>query len=346
VRVVGGLLVALAVLASIGLALAMGAAALAAARVPVWSTYRTMLVGAVGSAAGLEGSLLYATPIMFCGLAAAIAFRAKVWNIGGEGQLAMGAFGAALAALHVSVPGPLALGTVLLSGMVWGALWALVPAVLKIWLGVNEVLSSLMLNYVAALWIDFLVFGPWRDPGMGGWPYSAPFPRNALLPQLGHGGLDLGLPLAIGLAVLMQGLLAYSRWGFEIAVVGQSRAAARYAGMSVAGTTVLVMGLGGAIAALAGVSQVAGTAGRLYHLAPGYGYIGILVSWLARHHPLAIVVTGAGYGMLLQGGASLQMVQVDPSLVGMLQAAIILCALAGLTFAQRRVERRRLEMAG
>jgi simple sugar transport system permease protein len=282
---------------------------------------------------------------VFCGLAAAVAFRAKVWNIGGEGQLAMGAFGAALAALHLPTPGPGALAAVLLCGMVWGALWALVPAVLKVWLGVNEVLSSLMLNYVAVLWIDFLVFGPWRDPGMGGWPYSAPFPPNALLPRIGH-GVDLGLPLAIAFAALIQGFLAYSRWGFEITVVGQSRAAASYAGMSVAGTTLLVMALGGAIAALAGVSQVAGTAGRLYHLAPGYGYIGILVSWLARHNPLAIVVLGAGYGMLLQGGASLQMVQVDPSLVSMLQAAIILFALAGLTFAQRRLERLRRGVAG
>lgn len=318
-----------ALVASVGLALAIGAIAMLATGRPVWTTYGAMLAGSVGSLAGLQSSALYAIPIAFTGLAASVAFRAQVWNIGGEGQLWMGAFGAALAALYLPLSAGLHLAAVVLVGMLAGGLWALVPAVLKVWLGVNEVLSSLMLNYVAILWVDFLVYGPWRDPSMSGWPYSAAFPATARLPAF---AVHL---VAVVAAVVLAVLWRRSRWGFEVRVVGHSPTAARYAGISVARVTLQVLALGGAIAALAGIGEVAGPAARLYHLTAGYGYLGILASWLGRHDPLAVLGAAALYGVLLQGGTTLQIAQVDPSLVAILQAVILLSALAALAITQR-----------
>jgi len=318
---------------SVVLGLASCSVVLVAVNAPVLESYRAIFDGAVGSWGALESSLVFAEPIAFTGLAAAIAFRARVWNIGGEGQMAMGAIGASLIALSTSLPAPLMLLTVLGCGMACGAIWALIPAVLKIWLGVNELLSSLMLNYVAILWVQSLVYGPWRDPS-GGWPYSAVFSNDARFPTIGS-ELDICVILALLIAVVLSVVLRFSRWGFEITVVGHSHEAARYAAISVTRITIAVMLISGALAGIAGIQQVSGSAGRLYVLTPGYGYLGVLVSWLAGHDPLLVLVMAVFYGILMQGGAALQIAQIDPSLVRILQAAIILFALAGLTLAQR-----------
>ena len=137
------------------------------------------------------------------------------------------------------------------------------------------------------------------------------------------------------LALVLTVLFRFTRWGFEISVVGNSHQAARYASISVSRVTIVVMMLSGAAAAFAGIQQVCGSAGRLYVLIPGYGYLGILVSWIAGHDPLLVLVMAIFYGVLLQGGTALQIAQIDPALVRILQAAIILFALAGLTLAAR-----------
>ena len=328
-----------AFLGSVLLALVASSVVLIGAHHSIYDVYGAMYEGALGSPDALQGSLVYAEPIAFTGLAAAVAFRARVWNIGGEGQMAMGAFGAALVALNTNLPPPFMLLAVVASGALFGALWGLLPAALKVWLGVNEVLSTLMLNYVAALWIQFLVFGPWRDPS-GGWPYSVSFPADAMLPPISE--LDIGILVAPGLAVILWLLLRFTRWGFELSVVGHSHSSARYAAISVSRITLQVMVLSGAIAALAGIQQVSGAAGKLYVLTPGYGYLGILVSWLAAHDPVLVVLMATLYGVLLQAGAALQIAQVDPHLVRIMQSAIILFALAGLTLAGRYTLKRRV----
>lgn len=320
-----------AFLLSLCLTLLVGALALWINGVPVGSTYARLFAGSVGSISGIEGSLAYATEIGFTALAASIAFRARVWNIGAEGQLMMGAFGASFAALFLPLPGPLLLVAVIICGAAAGALWALLPAALKIWLSVNEVFSTLMLNYVAVLWVDYLVFGPWRDTSMGGFPYTKGFPDNAMFPVVGHAEAHFGAILAALCAIALFILFRRSRWGFETAVIGYSEAAAKYAGMSTSRIICEVMLLSGGVAGLAGVGVVAGSAGRLYTLEQGYGYIGILVSWLAGHNPLLVLVMAAFYGLLLQGGAALQMAGVEPSLVRILQAMMILFGLASLT---------------
>ena len=234
---------------------------------PVFVAYGAVFKGALGSWSAFQSSLAYAEPIAFTGLAATIAFRARVWNIGGEGQMVMGAFGAGLVALNTALPFPIMLPTVILCGLACGAAWGFLPGALKVWLGVNEVLSSLMLNYVAILWLDSLLYGPWREPG-GGWPFSAYFPDGARLPPIGT-ELDAGVIIAPLLALVLTVLFRFTRWGFEISVVGNSHQAARYASISVSRVTIVVMMLSGAAAAFAGIQQVCGSAGRLYVLIPG-----------------------------------------------------------------------------
>ena len=223
--------------------------------------------------------------------------------------------------------------TAVACGIACGALWGGLTAALKVWLGVNEVLSSLMLNYVAILWVQSLVYGPWREPG-GGWPYSEYFPDTARIPSIGS-ELDAFVIAAPLLALALAVWLRFSRSGFEISVVGHSHDAARYAAISVSRVTIAAMLISGGIAGIAGIQQVCGSAGRLYVLTPGYGYLGILVSWLAGHNPFLVLVMSMFYGIIMQGGASLQIAQIDPSLVRIFQAAIILFALAGLTLASR-----------
>jgi len=318
---------------SVLLGLLVSSLVLVISNTPIYATYRAIYTGSLGSLDALQGSLVYAEPIAFTGLAAAIAFRAQVWNIGGEGQMAIGAFGAALIALNTNLPDPYMLLAVVVCGAFCAGFWGLLPAALKVWLGVNEVLSTLMLNYVAILWIQFLVFGPWRDPS-GGWPYSSYFPTQADLPPIA-GSLDIGVIAAPCLAIMLAFLLRFTRWGFEVSVVGHSHASARYAAISVSRVVIQVMVCSGAVAGLAGIQQVCGTAGRLYVLTPGYGYLGILVSWLAGHNPVLVLVMAVFYGILLQGGSALRIAQIEPSLVSVIQAAVILFALAGLTLAAR-----------
>ncbi len=322
-----------AFLLSVLLGLATSSILLLVVHQPVLQTYNAIFYGALGSWDALQSSLVFAEPIAFTGLAAAVAFRARVWNIGGEGQMVMGAFGAGLIALNTSMPYPFMLAAVVVCGVIWGAIWGFIPAALKVWLGVNEVLSSLMLNYVAIFWLDSLLYGPWRQPG-GGWPFSAYFPDAARLPAIGS-ELDVGVVIAPVIALGLGALFRFTCWGFEISVVGNSHQAARYASISVSRITIMVMLLSGGIAAMAGIQQVCGSAGRLYVLVPGYGYLGILVSWLAGHNPLAVLLMAVFYGILLQGGTALQIAQIDPALVRIIQAAIILFALAGLTLASR-----------
>lgn len=320
-----------AFLTSLCLTLLVGALVLWVNGTPIFTTYGHLFAGSIGSISGIEASVVYATEISFTALAASIAFRARVWNIGGEGQLMIGAIGASFAALYLDVPGMSLLLLAIVCGMASSAAWAFIPALLKVWLGVNEVFSSLMLNYVAVLCVDYLVFGPWRDSSMGGFPYTRNFPDNALLPVFGHSEVSYGVILALSCAVVLYVLFNRSRWGFETAVIGYSEAAAKYAGMSASRITCEVMLLSGAVAGLAGVCVVAGPAGRLYTLEQGYGYVGILVSWLAGHNPFLVLVMALFYGVLLQGGATLQMAGVEPSLVLILQATMILFALASLT---------------
>jgi len=208
---------------------------------------------------------------------------------------------------------------------------------------VNEVVTSLLLNYVAIAWVDHLVYGPWRDPASSNFPLTPLFPESARLPQFGGLRVNGGLLLALAAAALVYVVQERSRLGFAIRVMGDNPAAARYAGIGLAGTTVAAMALSGGLAGLAGMVELAGIQHRLLRgFSPGYGYTAIIVAWLGQLHPAGVLVTGVLMGALLAGGEVLQVSrQLPVSVIFMIQGAILLTVLAGDFFNRYRVVWRR-----
>jgi general nucleoside transport system permease protein len=319
---------------AIGIGLLLGAIPLWCMDTHPWEAYQEMVRGAFGSVYSLSETLVKATPLLLAGLGVGLAFRAGFWNIGAEGQLYMGAMGGTWVALtYPGMPAPLLQPLMIVAGCSAGAVWGLIPAVLRVRWRVNEVITTLMCNYIAILWVDFLVYGPWKDPRAFGFPFTPPLPQTARLPSLlgerVHLGLLLGLLAAIGLDVLLKRM----RLGYEIRIIGLSPGAARYAGMNLTRTTLLVMAMNGGLAALAGVCEVAGIQGQLKHgLSPGYGYTAIIVAWLAGLDPWATIVVSVLLGGLLVGSDMLQIAMNLPVAVAYLLQGLILFAVLGVEF--------------
>jgi ABC-type uncharacterized transport system permease subunit len=296
------------------------------------AAYAVMARGAFGSLHDLSEVVVKAIPLMLCGLAVAVAARIQVWNVGGEGQLVLGGIGAAGVALflHPYLPSAALLPLMLAAGFLAGGLWALLAGILRAKLDVNEILTTLMLNYVAIFWLEHLYFGPWRDPMGMGFPGTAMLPENAWFPRLPQTRIHPGIALALVAAVLCQAALSRTRWGFEVRVIGESVKAARYAGMRIGRTILWVMFLSGGLAGLAGMAEVSGIHYRLQQgLAVGYGYTGIIVAWLSRLHPVGIILTGFLIASVLVGGDQLQTVMHLPSAVGLVLEGTLLFFVLG-----------------
>ena len=339
---------------SVVLALVAGGILLALVGVNPLATYRAIVEGAFGSGYSISELLVRATPLMFTGLAVSIAFRMLFWNIGAEGQLAMGAFGAAGVAIFLprAVPGIPSWALLLLmivAAFAAGAAWGLIPATLKAFLGVNEIITTLMLNYVAILWIQYLYFGPWKDPKGFGFPGTEPFPDAAILPRLKDtpliaqffdtGRAHYGLLLAILAAVVIWLVLDRTRWGYEIKVIGENPRAARYAGISLVRNILLVMILSGGLAGLAGFSQVSGVAHRLQQgIVIGDGYTAIIIAWLARLNPFGVLIVALLMAALFVGGDQIQITMgLSASVALVLQGAILFFVLGGNFFTKYRM---------
>lgn len=302
-------------------------------------TYINMFNGAFGSTYALSETLVKAIPLMLAGLAVSVAFRMKLWNIGAEGQIYMGAFAASGIALSFGdLNSWILLPLMMLAGFIAGGIWGLIPGALRAFWEVNETITTLMFNYIAIFWVDFLVFGPWKDPASLGFPLSPRFSPNAYLPALGDTRVHLGLIIAIAVAIIFFILIKYTRWGYEVRVIGESKEAARYAGMNVIRNMLLVMLISGGIAGLAGMIEVAGITHRLQHgISPGYGYTAIIVAWLGRLDPFAIILVAFLFGALLIGGFNLQSFSVPFSIVLILQGAVLFFLLAGEIFMKYRL---------
>jgi ABC-type uncharacterized transport system permease subunit len=303
-----------------------------------------------GSLGVLSDTLVKATPLMLTGLACALAFRMRLWNIGAEGQFLMGAWGASAVVLIPIVPaGTPSIVTIPLmmaAGMIVGGAYGAIPGILKATRGVNEIIVTLMLNYVAALWIAYWVFGPWSE---GGFQLTPQFPTEAWLPRLSDyaatvpafSGLTVHLGLVFGLVatLLVRFLLFRSRRGYEIRLIGDSPQAARYAGINVARNTVIVFVISGALAGLAGMSEVSGVVHRLQQaISPGYGFTAIIVAYIAKLHPYGVVVASIAFGALILAGREIQ-----PSGIPAMIQGIILFSLIASEVALRyrvRLERR------
>ncbi|MBI3989962.1 MAG: ABC transporter permease [candidate division NC10 bacterium] len=317
---------------SVALALPAGGVVLAIAGTNPWEAYKEMALGAFGSLYGLSETVVKAIPLLLAGLGVALAFRMLFWNIGAEGQLHLGALGATWVALNApDLPAPLLQPLMILAAFFAGAAWGLIPATLKVYAGLNEIITTLMMNYIAILWMDFLVYGPWKDPHGFGFPFTAPFPPAARLLKLPGSRIHLGLALGLAAAGLLAVLLWRTRVGYEIRIIGLNPRAARYAGMNIPKVTLLVLALSGGLAGLAGLSEVAGIQGRLKHgLSPGYGYTAIIVAWLARLNPWAVVGVSVLLGGLLVGGDMLQIAMGLPVTMTYILQGLILFFVLGM----------------
>ncbi|MER2599935.1 MAG: ABC transporter permease [Caldilineales bacterium] len=307
--------------------------------------YGHILKAAFGNIGVINDTLVKATPLILVGLACALAFRMKLWNIGAEGQFFLGAWGASAIVLAPILPRdtpPLIMLTVMaLAGFLFGALWGFIPGYLKARFNVNEIITTLMLNYIATSWVLFWVFGAWSE---GGFQMSHVFPKSAWLPRLTDyarqfpqlSGLTLhgGFILSLAAAVVIWVILKRSRWGYEIRLIGDNPRAAEYAGIPIVRNTVLVMMLSGGLAGLAGMSEVTGVVHRLQGaISPGYGFTGIIIAWLANLNPIAVVPVSVLFGGLIQAGREIQ-----PSGVPrMLQGIILFCVIASSILLRYRV---------
>ena len=294
-----------------------------------FAIFWAVFVNSFGSSLGLTEAITRMTPIFLCALAVAIPAKAGLFNIGGEGQLHCGAIAAAGLALYAPwLPHFMAVPVMILVAMVGGALWGLIPGLLRARLQVNEILVSLMLNYVAIYVVEHLVHGPWKDPDAFGWPFGAPFPNWAVLPTIGNSNIHLGILLGFVAVIFVYLVLRHTTWGFSLRLIEANPRTARYVNVNAARYIVILMMVGGAMAALAGLGEVSVIQGRLRPgISPGYGYTGFLVAWLARNNPIVIVPVAFLVGGLYSGADALQLTAGLPS-----STVDIFVGLAFLTF--------------
>jgi ABC-type uncharacterized transport system permease subunit len=329
-------------LAGVAGALALGALFLSVTGHNPGQAYADMLRGALGSDYALQQTVLKAIPLALAGLGVALAFHAGLWNIGAEGQLVMGAFLASWAALTMRWPAWALLPVMILLGLGGGALWALLPGTARAFFGTNEIITTLLLNYVALLWVDYLVFGPWADPSAFSFPYSRPFPDAARLPLLPGTQVHLGAVFVVLIAAALAFVLRRTTWGYEIRMSGRSPRTAAYAGMPVTTNILIVMAASGALAGLAGMGEVSGVIGRIQEgISPGYGYSAIIIAWLGRLDPWGTVAVALGFAALINGGFALQTSGVPGAIASMLQALVLFSVLAGDFFLTHRLTARR-----
>ncbi len=326
-------------------ALILGAIFLTVTGESAWEVYSRMVDAAFGDGRGISETLISATPLILTGLAAALAFKMLVWNIGAEGQFILGAIIAAGMGLWLgeALPGPLMIPLVILGGALGGAFLASLSAVPRVYLGTNEIITTLMLNFIALAFMNYLIFGsnsPWKDTAVSTFPQGRPLPDSARIPEF-FNRLDWGIFVAIAIAVGAWILVNKTRWGFSLRIVGDSPDTARYAGIGVPSKILAVFLLSGAFAGVAGGLFVAGPVGALdpRSLDLGLGFAGIIVAALARLNALAVVPVAVLIGALDNAGPSLQAIGVPPETATMLQGAILVFAVGGEFFITNRIRR-------
>ncbi len=335
------LLFVAAPLGAIAFTLAVTSLLVAWAGAPVGRAYALLLEGGFGSRFALTETLTRATPLIFTGLAAAVAFRARLFNIGAEGQLYAGALAAA-AVGALDAPAWLLFPAMLAAAALAGALLLLGPALLKSRLGVDEVVTTLLLNFIVLLFVSAMLDGPMKDPGAMGWPQSVALPEALQLGKLiERSRVHTGLLAALVLAAALWALLKYTTLGFEIRAVGANPRAARCPGMPVNATAVAVALLSGALAGLAGAVEVAGRTGYVtLDMSPGYGYSGIVIAMLAMLNPLGVVAAAVFVAGMLVGADSMSRAVTVPTYIAdVIVATSLIAMLVATMLTQYRVRR-------
>ncbi len=292
------------------------------------SVYLKLLFGTFNSSYWVSELILKSTPLIVCSLAVSIALKVGFWNIGVEGQFCMGAWASGGIALYYGyLPSYSLLPLMVLAGIACGCLWIAIPAILKISLKVNEIITTLLMNYIAALWLNHFVYGSWK--GKTGFPYTETFGDSASLPNLFEQRAHIGIFFALIIAIVILFILSRTRFGYKIRVVGENIKAARYGGINTGLIILSVAVISGGIAGFAGMSDVAGIHHRLHpNILLGYGYTGIIIAWLSKNNPLKIVFISIFFAILAVGGDMIQVDQVPNAIVKILQSLIFFSMLA------------------
>ncbi|HEX5146597.1 MAG TPA: ABC transporter permease [Conexibacter sp.] len=339
--------------ASVLAALLVGAILLSALGNDPLATYRSMVDSSFGSPLAFSQTLTLAAPLILTAAAAAVVYRMRIYSIGQDGQLIAGAIAGSGIALVLGpgVPGLPTIVVVLLASVVGGLVWALIPALSRAYLGTNEVISTLMMNFIALGLMSYLVIGSmsqWRDKTNAAAAQAAAIPPQAGLPGFFEQA-DVGILIAIAVALLLAVAVRFTRWGFELRVIGDSIEAARYAGINVARHVVIVLCLSGALAGLAGGVQITSVTLSLDPAGVdpglGLGYTGIVVAALARLGLIASIPVAVLMAALLNAGPALQLIGIPSSLVVVLQGTILLFVAASQFFLSYRVRRAPAEVA-
>lgn len=318
---------------TIAIALAIGAVLVKLSGNDPVEAYQTLFRGAFGSKQRISEVFVKMVPLCMMAFGTSVAFRAQLWNIGGNGQFILGAVAAILPGLYLKLPPVILLPLSLICGMLGGALWAGLAAVLKIRFSANEVITTLMLNYIATYFLAFLVHGPMKDPVGGDFPQSPNIAEALRLPLFSdrlriHGGIFVGILVVIVMLFFWKTVL-----GYRIDLAGQGEKVATYSGMNVKRTVVITMMISGALTGLAGWNEIYGVQYRLLEgVASGYGEIAVVIALLGSLNPVGIVIAGFFFSALMVGGATMQrMTDVPYSIVDIIQGLVIVFIIARTT---------------
>ncbi len=268
--------------------------------------------GSFGSLYGFKETVTKAIPLILIGGGLAVAFRAKFWNIGAESQLLMGAIFGTWVGLNwgPGLPSYVIVPLMFLAGFLGGGLWGLIPAILKIRFSINEVISTLMLNYICAEFLTLLIVGPWKGKTKFGFPYTDDLPPSAILSLLPGSRIHYATFILAIVSVIVLGVIIYrTRFGYEVRVIGENPDAAKYAGIDFFRSTLMIMMISGGLAGLAGVGEVAGIHHYLSYpdsISSGYGFTAIIVAWLAKLNPFFVIISGVFFAGILVGGDAIQ----------------------------------------
>lgn len=297
------------------------------------TVFSKMVTYSFMSMRGINNSIMAGIPLMFCGLSVAVAFRMKLNNIGAEGQYAMGAIlGGGFALYGPEMPVFLRIIIMFLLCAIGGGLWAMIAAALKAYWNVNETIVTLMLNYIALLFLDYLTFGPWMAEGQTT-AMTATIPEGMRLPNIGNTGINMGFILAIFIALIVYLFFKYTTAGYQIDVIKNSVNSADYAGINVKKYILIVLAISGAIAGLAGFVQVTGIVHRIQTRLPGgSGYTGIVIAYLSQFNPIVVILVSILFGGLVNSCAAVQIMGVPSQIATMIQGSIMIFVIAGEFF--------------
>ena len=327
----------------LGLMAATGSVLIAQAGAPVGASWLALLNGAYGSKLAITETLTRATPLIFTGLACAIAFRSRLWNIGAEGQLYAGALAvAALGSGAIQAPGYVLIPLVMLAAALAGAAMLMGPALLKRYMNVDDVVTTLLLNFIMALFVSIMVQGPMRDPMSMGWPQTLPVLDEATLDKLiTQSRLHTGLLLALALSLVLALVESRSVFGLQRRAVGLNPEAARFAGIAATRVLLWTTVISGGLAGIAGAVEVMGMRGYVTgDLSPGFGYTGVIVAMLAQLHPLGVPVAAVLVASVFVGADAMSRMFNVPSFIADVMVSLsLLSMLAGSFFLSYRVRR-------